>query len=118
MVNTGNTLHLAFKLHAGRIGLAAVFRYFVVRSFANIWRLNGLFYCVLLPVAVHSCCRQGALHPDILLLCPAKFLRQLAHMRLLVAGSRFASKALSQSSTSAVQPRFTVHISSGASGSA
>lgn len=56
MVNTGNVLHLTFKLHAGRVGAGGSFQVFCGAQLCKHLTFDTAFYCVLLPVAVHNCC--------------------------------------------------------------
>ncbi|GCS25535.1 hypothetical protein HmCmsJML003_02708 [Escherichia coli] len=80
MVNAGNALHLTFKLYAGRIRAGGGFQVFCGAKFCKHLPFDAAFFtaCCYSPRFIAAAIRI-ALHPDILLLCPAQFLRQLAH---------------------------------------
>ncbi|AHY14597.1 hypothetical protein CFNIH1_24605 [Citrobacter freundii CFNIH1] len=80
MVNAGNALHLAFKLHAGRVGAGGSFQVFCGAQLCKHLTFDTAFFTACCyPSRFIAAAVRVALHPDILLLCPAKFLRQLAH---------------------------------------
>ena len=80
MVNTGNTLHLAFKLYAGRVGAGGSFQVFCGAQLCKHLTFDAAFFAACCyPARFITAAIWIALHPDILLLCPAQFLRQLAH---------------------------------------
>ena len=80
MVNAGNALHLTFKLHAGRIGAGGSFQVFCGAQLCKHLTFDTpLFTACCYPSRFITTAIWIALHPDILLLCPAQFLRQLTH---------------------------------------
>ncbi len=80
MVNAGNALHLAFKLHAGRVGAGGSFQVFCGAQLRKHLTFDTAFFAACCyPARFITAAIWIALHPDILLLCPAQFLRQLAH---------------------------------------
>lgn len=80
MVNACNALHLTFKLHAGRIGAGGSLKVFRGAQLCKHLTFDvPLFAACCCPARFITAAIWIALHPDVLLLCPAQFLRQLAH---------------------------------------
>jgi len=80
MVNAGNALHLTFKLYAGRVGAGGGFQVFGGAQLCKHLTFDAAFFTARRDLARFiTAAIWIALHPDILLLCPAQFLRQLAH---------------------------------------
>lgn len=100
MVNPRNALHLTFKLHAGRIGTGGSFQVFCGAQLCKHLTFDTAFFTAccypsrFIAAAVRLRC--------ILIFCCCVRRSSCASWRimlLLAAGSRFASKALNQSST-------------------
>ena len=98
MVNAGNALHLAFKLHAGRVGAGGSFQVFCGAQLCKHLTFDTAFFT--------ACCYPSrfiaaAVRVALIFCCCVRrsSCASWRIMRLLAAGSRFASKALSQSST-------------------
>lgn len=74
MVNTGNALYLAFKLHAGRIGAGGSFQVFCGSQLCKHLTFDApLFTACCYPSRFITTAIWIALHPDVLLLYdPAK----------------------------------------------
>lgn len=80
MMNAGNALHLTFKLYAGRIRAGGGFQVFCGAQLCKHLTFDAPFFTsCCYPSRFLAAAVRVALHPDILLLCPAQFLRQLAH---------------------------------------
>ena len=103
MVNTGNTLHLAFKLHAGRIGAGGSFQVFCGAQLCKHLTFDApLLAACCYPARFITAAIWIALHPDILLLDEPtnhldvettewleEYLRQYAGAVVMVSHDRF-----------------------------
>ncbi|CGI47262.1 Uncharacterised protein [Salmonella enterica subsp. enterica serovar Typhi] len=80
MVNTGNTLHLAFKLYTGRVGAGGSFQVFCGAQLCKHLTFDtSLLAAGCHPARLIADAVRITLQPDVLLLRPAQLLRQLPH---------------------------------------
>ena len=80
VVNTGNPLHLAFKLHAGSGGTGRTLQVFCGAELRKHLTLDAsLLAAGCDPPWLIAAAVRITLQPDVLLLRPAQLLRQLPH---------------------------------------
>ncbi len=80
MVNTGNALHLAIKLHAGGVRSGGGFQVFCGAKLCKHLAFDAsLLAAGSHPARLIAAAVRITLQPDVLLLRPAQLLRQLPH---------------------------------------